>query len=169
MELIRADLLSDINLRLDSIKKLMKGNGMDAILVASNANIFYTSARFFRGYVYIPCEGEAIWFVISPDIYDGGKNVIYIRKPEMIPADLTKLRIKIPECVGLEFEDLTYSSVMRLQALFPGALFLNGSAVLKKARMVKTPWELSQLEFDGIHQAEAYRRITHCLDRKSVV
>lgn len=162
MRLIQQELTDDINSRINSVRRLMAEDGMDAILVASNANILYTTSRFFRGYVYIPAEGSPLWFVIRPDIYDHADNCVAIRKPEMIPSELIARGYAIPSKIGLEFDSLSYSDVSRLMAVFSEASFSNASKVLTRARMVKTPWEIEQIRIDGVHQAEAYRRITRC-------
>lgn len=162
MKLIHEDLMSDIRIRFDGIRKYMHESKIDALIVASNANIYYTTGRFFRGYVYIPADGNPVWFVVRPAIFDAQDDVVEIRKPELIPGELLRMGYPLPATVGLEFDDLTYSDVMRLEALFPEAKHVNGSSVLKRARMVKTPLELELMRYDGIHQAEAYRRIKHC-------
>lgn len=162
MRLISEDLVSDIRTRLDSVRRHMQKGGMDAVVIASNANVFYTTGRFFRGYVYIPAEGDPVWFVVRPLVYEKDDNIVEIRKPELIPAELEKLRMRMPEVIGFEFDDLTYSDVSRLVAVFPEAAHVNCSGVMRDARMVKTPYELQQMRNDGIRHSEAYRGITHC-------
>lgn len=162
MELIQKDIIPDIMLRMDSLRRQMRAEKIDALLVASNANIYYTTGRFFRGYVYIPLEGDPVWFIVRPYSYDTDSHIINVRKPELIPEELKKLGMTMPTVVGYEFDDLVYSDVARLEALFPDAKQVNGSLILKKARKVKTPLELKMMRYDGVHQAEAYRRISRC-------
>ena len=162
MKLINPDLREDINMRLDSVRRHMKEMGMHALIVATGTNLYYTTGRVFKGYVYITLDADPIWFVIKPDIFEASTDIITIRKPENIPAELEKAGMKLPSSVGYEMDDLSYSDVERLKALFPEAKVMNGSAPLRKARMVKTPWELDRMREDGIHQSEAYRRITRC-------
>lgn len=162
MNLIPQDILSDVETRINSVRRHLKAAGADAVLVASNANIYYTTTRFFRGYVYIPVDGEVIYFVIKPAGFEEDNGVVYIHKPEAIPEELKRLGVREPARLALEFDDLVYSDIERLMKVFPEAEYANGSAVMRKSRMVKTPWELDRMREDGIHQAEAYRRVTHC-------
>lgn len=162
MKLIAEDLKVDILKRITSIQRHMKEEGMEALLVAGNANIYYTTSRFFRGYVYIPAEGSPIWFVIKPVGYEEEEDVVYIRKPENIPAELERLGLDTPANIGFEYDSLLYSDVVRLQAIFPSSTPKNGTPAIRKARMVKTSWELDRMKEDGVHQSEAYRRVTHC-------
>lgn len=162
MKLIPSELREDISLRIESVKRHMRESNMDALIVATATNLFYTSSRVFKGYVYIRRDGAPIRFLIKPDIFEKEDELIKIRKPEEIPGILTKLKLKMPESVGYEFDDLSYTDIERLKSLFPDAEAGNGSKVLRRARMVKTPVELAKMKEDGIHQSEAYRRITRC-------
>lgn len=162
MKLIPDNLRAEINLRMDSLRRHMREEGADALLVASNPNLYYTTCRFFRGYVYIPVEGNPLWFVIKPNVFDSENDVVLIRKPEVIATELVRLGYKSPMAVGYEFDDLSYSDVSRLKGIFPEAKVANGSKILRKSRMVKTEWEIDRMKEDGIHQAEVYRRVTKC-------
>lgn len=162
MKFIPSDLREDVDRRINSVQKQMAQRELDALLVASTSNLYYTTSRVFKGYVYIPREGKALWFLIKPDIFDSEEDVVIIRKPENIPDKLTELGYSTPASVGYEMDELSYSDVERLKALFPEAKAMNGNEPLRRARMVKTPWELDRMREDGIHQSEAYRRITRC-------
>lgn len=162
MRLIDKDTRKEIDIRIEDIKKRLAENGQDAMLVSSNANIYFTTLRFFRGYVYIPVVGKPIWFLIKPDSFEKEEDLVLIRKPENIPDCLQRLGYVMPGTIGLEFDSMSYSDVERLKAVFPGAKAANGSRILSKARMVKTDWEIDRMREDGIHQAEVYRRVTRC-------
>ena len=162
MKLIPHELLPEALKRIDSIKKYMRETGMEALLVSSNTNIYYTTLRFFRGYVYIPVDNEPIWFVVKPETFEKEDYFEYIRKPEQIPEILKQRGYKKSQNIGLELDTAPYSEIMRLLAVFSGAELLNASIPLRKSRMVKTPWEIKKMEEDAIHQCEAYRHIKHC-------
>lgn len=162
MKLIPSELRDDLSLRIDSIKQHMGRHNMDALIVATTSNLFYTTGRVFKGYVYIHKDEKPIWFLIKPDIFESEEDIVKIRKPENIPSSLKELGRSLPKIVGYEFDDLSYSDIERLKALFPDAEAKNGSATLRGARMVKTPLELIKMREDGVHQSEAYRRITRC-------
>ena len=128
---------SELSLSIEKIRKSMQGVGIDACLIAGNSNIYYTSGRIFRGYVYIPLNGEATYYVIRPFELKGD-DVVYIRKPEQIPDMLVKAGIELPKQLGLELDVLTYSDVMRLKGVFADAEIVNTSVMLRQCRMVKT-------------------------------
>lgn len=164
MKLIPDHLTPEINLHIDKTRQFMEAQGMDALLVSSNSNIYYTTGRFFRGYVYIPLSGNAMWFVVRPVDIDSSPEVVRVRKPEDIPAAVQAAGLTPPRSVGFEFDSMTYSGTQRLMALFPGATPLNGSIPLRLARLTKTPWEIDRMKEDGMHQTEVYRRVTKCYE-----
>lgn len=143
---------------IDRIKSLMKQQGLDACLVADNANMFYISGRVFRGYIYIDTLNDPIYFVIKPSGLEGGRWH-YIRKPEMIPDELVKLGKQLPKKMGLEFDDITYSVATRLKGIFPDCELENASPLFKESRIVKTQTELELMRADGKHHVAVYSRI----------
>lgn len=161
MKLISENLRSEIALRIEKLQKLIRETGADALLVSSNANIYYTTLRYFRGYVWIPAEGNPVWFVIRPLGYDSEEHLIYIRKPEDIPARLKEAGHDIAgKRIMAEEEAETYTDICRIGKVFEGAVLENGTPVLRRARMLKTPYEIGQIKEDGLHQCAAYHRFT---------
>lgn len=130
------------------------------LLVSSNVNIYYSTGRIFRGYVWLPKEGEPLYFVVKPQVFNHDERMVYIRKPEQIPDLLREREIEVPEKVGLETDVLTYNEAVRLIKLFPDSRILNGTTSLRNARMVKTPYEISQMRADGIKQSAVYSTIS---------
>ena len=105
---------TEIELRKSKIQSVICRSGADAFLVSDNANLFYTSGRVFSGYTYIPAEGEMIYFVRRP-VGLSRENVVYIRKPEQIPDELSRLGIALPRVLLLENDSLTYNESIRLR------------------------------------------------------
>lgn len=160
MKLIPDDLRKEIDLRIERLLSLMSDSGLDAMLIASNSNIYYTTGRFFRGFVYIMASGKVFWFVIKPQVYEEDDNIVYIRKPENIPSILDAWNMNMPVSIGFENDSLSYNEVVRLSKIFPNSKIMDASPVMRRARMVKTEWEIARMKEDGIHQAEVYRRVS---------
>lgn len=102
---------SEIDFRISKIQSRLVNTGIDAIILNSNANLFYTAGYIFNGYVFIPQIGDAIYFVRRP-VGLNGNNIIYINKPEQIVEhiDISKL-----STIGLELDTTTYSTIERLK------------------------------------------------------
>lgn len=145
---------NEMALRISRIADRLKSQGIDAILVSENVNLYYTSGRVFCGFTYITAEGEVTYFVRRP-VGLTGENVKYIRKPEQIAEMLDHM----PASVALELDVTPYSTVERLHKVFGDAKIANGSDVLRRCRAIKTPYEIARLTESGVHHAMAYSRI----------
>ncbi len=148
----------EIIIRTEKISRLLTSQGIDALLVSNNANIFYTAGQVFSGYVYITKDGETSYFVKRP-VGLSGENVIYIHKPEQIADILKENGRELPKTIGIELDSTPYSIVERLCKVFPDSTPVNGSGILRAARSVKTPYEIECLKRSGIKHAEVYRHI----------
>lgn len=159
--LIPSGLLEETALHIEKVRSLLPPGS--TLLVSGNVNIFYLTGRYFRGYVWLPKEGEPVWFVMRPQVFSvpAGMIMVEIRKPEQIPDSLSALGKGVPSKIGIEQDFATYSEAVRLMNIFPGADFFNASRPLRDARMVKTPYEISQMADDGKKQVAVYSRISH--------
>lgn len=162
MIFIPEELRPELMLRVERLQLLMREAHLNAILVSGATNIFYLAGRVFRGYVYVPAEGNPLYFVMRPQVYAQTEDLVYIRKPEQIPDELGIREIEIPATLGLELDNLTYTETMRLKKVFGSFHMENASVVLGNARMVKTPYEIRLMKADGAHQAAVYHRVTKC-------
>lgn len=164
-ELVAPELRADIRLRIERLVPMMRAEGMEAMLIGSNANIFYTAGRMFRGYVYVTSEGRVLYLLICPDTFAKAEDVALIRKPEQIPDVLGGHAFPVASTVGLELDVLSYSEIGRLSKVFAGARVQNASPLLRMARRVKTELEISLMRKDGMHQAAVYRKIPRLYKR----
>lgn len=131
-----------------------------ALLIADNAMLYYLTGRVYSGWAFIPVDENVnpVWFVRRP-VELTGKDVVEVRKPEEIPSRLEALGISLPEAVGLEMDALPYSTITRLQAVFPAAESYTASPIVAAARSVKTPLEISMMERSGVIHTAVYHKI----------
>lgn len=146
------------DLRISKVRREMALAGADALLIADNTNIYYLCGAVYRGYVYVPAQGRCIMFVIRP-VDLKGDDLVYVRKPEQILSELERLGMPVPSSLGLELDDLPYSDIERLRAAMSPKGVSNASAVMRRARMVKTEAEVAMIREDGMKQAAAYAQI----------
>lgn len=149
---------SEYILRQSKIREQLISNNIDACLLSTSVNILYAHGSIFSGYYYIPAEGEAILFVKRP-VGMKGEHVHYIRKPEQIPEILVTLGINIPKRLMLEGDEMGQTEWTRLQSCFKSSDIINGTASIRKARSVKTDYEVSLIRASAEAHVKAYRRI----------
>lgn len=149
---------TELKLRWHKIRALMTESQTEAALFTCNVNLLYSCGHIFSGYFYLPVNGEPWYFVRRPNNLTG-PNVAYIRKPEQILEILKEKGVELPKALLLEADELPYSDYIRLENLFSFANCSNGSAIIRKARSIKTPFEIELFRQSGIAHSRAYRNI----------
>ncbi len=147
--------------RIAKIKKQMQCSNVDAILISDNANTFYLTGRVFAGFIYIPYNGNPVYFIRRP-IRLSGNNVIYIRKLEQIAEYLEQ---NAPQSLALELDITSFSTVERIKRTFPKAIICNASPMLRIARSIKTKQEIEFITTSGKKQESVYRIIPQLYKR----
>lgn len=146
---------TELDRRIAKVRAIMTENSIDALLISDNANKYYLTGRVFSGYVYLPIEGEPIYFVKRP-VTMQGDGVVAIRKPEDIAGSVG---IVPPQTLGLELDSATFSKVERLHNIFPKSILANASSVMNAARAVKTDFEIEKLRQSGLKHDHVYSLI----------
>ena len=147
------ELMDDLKLRWLRLQARVRETGADALVIATNVNLFYVSGRVFMGHAYIPAEGEPCFFVRRPCGLKGDR-IFDVRKVEQIPEILQDLGVPLPKQVMIEDDDLTHSEWVRLSAVFSHHVVGNGSSVLRQCRAAKTPYEVRVMKLTGARQSE---------------
>lgn len=151
-------LLPELKFRRDKIRSLMSEQGIEAALIACNVNMLYTYGRIVSGYLYLPLHSPALLFLKRPNDI-AGEHVFSIRKPEQIMELLKENGLPTPVKVMLEGGELPYVEYVRLAALFPDSEVVDGTAIIREARSVKTPMEIDLFRRSGDLHAKAYSKI----------
>ena len=145
--------------RKEKIQAALRRLPADALLLADNANLYYTSSRVFCGYTYVPAEGDMIYFVRRP-VGLAGDNVVYIRKPEQIIEEMQKRGLPFPQTLLVEGDSLSYNEYTRLASAFSSSRILpGGTALIRQVRAVKTPFEIGMIRQSAASHDMLYRHI----------
>lgn len=150
--------IDEQKLRQEKLQQFIRQQGLDGLLVSSNANIYYVSGAVYAGYAYVPAEGNMLYLVRRP-VGIEHPQVFYIRKPEQILDVLESVGIAKPARLALELDRLPYNMAKRLQAAFNVDDIFNGSPILSQSRSVKTPFEIELIRQSGIRHSNSYQRI----------
>jgi len=151
------ELIADLKSRWSLLQTRMGQTRAEGLLVGTNVNLLYLSGRIFMGFVYIPAEG-APWFFVRRPCGLTGQNVVEIRKPEQIPEILSDAGVALPGKVLLEGDELPHSEWVRLAAVFGTVPAADGSALLRRSRAVKTPYEIRLMKKTGSRHAAVVAR-----------
>lgn len=144
--------------RIDGVRSVMASatDAPDALLLADNSNIYDLTGRVFAGWIYVPFEGDVVFFVKRPVVLKGDSTE-FVRKPEEIASRLARQ----PRRIGLELDTRSFSEIRRLKAIFPEAELCNASAVMREARSRKTAAQIDMIRRSGVAHQRVYSRIPH--------
>lgn len=148
----------EASLRIDRLHKAMAGAGIDGLLVADNADIFYLTGRVYAGFAYIPAGMAPLWFVRRPVELEGD-GVVYIRKSEDMASHIVAAGLAMPRRLGLELDILSFNQAERLRSVFPGAECVDATPMMRSMRAVKTDFEVEQMRLSGLKHEQVYRKI----------
>lgn len=148
----------EASLRIDRLHKAMAGAGIDGLLVADNADIFYLTGRVYAGFAYIPAGMAPLWFVRRPVELEGD-GVVYIRKPEDMASHIVAAGLAMPRRLGRELDILSFNQAERLRSVFPGAECVDTTPMMRAMRAVKTDFEVEQMRLSGLKHEQVYRKI----------
>lgn len=148
---------SEQSTRFGRISEMMRAEGIDHVLISDNANIYYLTGRVIDGYILINADGSARYFVRRP-LGLSGNDIVYIHKPEHIAEHIN---LDSSSTIALELDLLTYAMATRLMKVFDGWAVKNASPLMRRARAVKTPFEIERIAASGVKQERVYRRVPH--------
>ena len=151
-------LTKDLETRHQRLQKAMQDMNIDACLLTTAVNVFYTTGMVYNGYFYLPAEGNPIHFVKRPEGVDF-ENTVYIRKPEQIAEELSNLGISLPKTILLETDVLSFGECTRLLNTFSLTQAANASILLRKIRSVKTAFEVEQIRSCARKHEAVYKLI----------
>ena len=143
----------DYQLRVEKLQQLLSRQGIEALVVASNVGLLYLSGQVFSGLIFVPQRGEAQFFVRRPQTEPETDTLHHIRKIEQLTDYIDTAKIA---SVALELDEQSYGDIQRQKKLFPAAELHNGTALLREARMVKTPLEIEQIRKGAQHHIATY-------------
>jgi Xaa-Pro dipeptidase len=160
--------IDEFTARCGRIRKQMQAHGLDGLFVMQPMNVWYVSG--FWEYVpiriqavLIPAEGDCV-FIVSKNEYEYAVKSSWIsdiryytefpeqgrhQNPYDLIADAIRDRGLAQAVLGFEEDFMPVSDYGRLRGLLPEVRFKEGSSVVKRCRMVKSPYEVDLLKKAG--------------------
>jgi Xaa-Pro dipeptidase len=153
---------SELDARRCALQSLMATEGLDAVFLIQNADLFYFTGTIQSGCLCIPVEGEAIYMVRRElqraRTESALTEIVPFASMREAPAILAGYGIREPERIGMELDVLPVSLFERYRKVFPGAHFSDATPLVRRVRMKKSPYEVEIMR-EAAGQVDAvYRR-----------
>ena len=141
----------EISRRIKRLQEEMAKKEIDLALVIQNVDLFYFSGSIQRGYLFVPSEGEAVFFVEKNYQRAVGETPLKCIQTPSLKAlpNLIGEHGFHGSSVGMEFDVIPVAMFNRLKTFFKHWETVDLSREIKKIRSVKSEFEISQIKKAG--------------------
>ena len=146
--------MEEISRRISRLQKKLQEQGIDGFLLTQNVDIYYFTGTMQSGYVFVPAEGEPVFFV-QRSMPRAREECRVCQVEELGPLRQfgERLAETYPELfrrdepvkMASEFDVLPVQLFTRLQKALPGAQWTDGSLMIRELRMIKSPFEIAKI------------------------
>ena len=140
---------SEINQRLDKLKKQLEENSIGAALIVQRADLFYFSGTIQEAHLYVPVDDKPIFMVfksLERAIAESSlSRIVPLESPKAVPEILRKYGYSLPQTIGLELDVLPTNLYFNYQRLFEGKNLIDISRLIRRVRAIKSPHEIEIL------------------------
>jgi len=171
--------------RIGKLQELLHVNSISGFLVTQHIGLYYLTGSMQAGFAFIPAEGDAIFYVrrsveraraeaairVEPlTSFRGFKGQLESDYPHLFGHSAststsisstsveTKSEAEAVPRIATEMDVLpaqTYSKLAEVFASMGGSILTDGSAFLRRLRMVKSAYEINRIEAAALVVAEA--------------
>jgi Xaa-Pro dipeptidase len=132
--------------RIARFQELLGSHGMDGALVVQKVDLYYFAGTDQDAHLWVPCSGEPLLMVkksLERAQQDAAVERIvplpgFSRLPQLLREHSSE-----PLRMGLELDVIPVKYFKTYQSLFPKCELLDASPLIRRLRMVKSPFELS--------------------------
>jgi Xaa-Pro dipeptidase len=140
----------EIQLRIARFQKSLQDSDIAGALISQNVDLFYFAGTIQRCLLFVPAEGEAVLAVhgnLERAQEESSLNqVVPLKKSQQLAQALSDSKYSIRGRIGLEMDVLPAKYYLALRREHAGADFLDVSELVRKIRMIKSEYEISQIK-----------------------
>ena len=141
---------SETDNRIARVQSEMQKSDIEGLLVIQRADLFYFTGTAQNAFLYIPVLGEPALMVRKyfPRARKESplRNIIEIESITNVKSMIFEIYGNLPHTLGFELDVIPVNDFNFYRSLFPEQECIDGSNCIKRVRMIKSPWELRQME-----------------------
>jgi len=141
---------SELEYRFRKLQQYMAVEGLDAVIIVQNADLFYFTGTIQSGNLYVPLEGEPLYMVrkdfLRARMESGLREVVPFSSMKDIPMVLANNSYPQPKRIGMELDVLPVNFFERYRNVFRQGEFIDATPLIRKVRMIKTHYEIHILK-----------------------
>ncbi|WP_424768843.1 M24 family metallopeptidase [Paenibacillus sp. sgz302251] len=143
--------------RIERLQEVMKTERLDAFLITQNIDLYYFTGSMQNGYLFVPSTGEATFYVRRSSQRASRETIVRVAELGAFRHFGQTLLHDYPALFQLGKElraaaDLdvlpaqTYLKLLEVLGATGRCELIDGSAPIRRLRMIKAPWEISRIE-----------------------
>jgi Xaa-Pro dipeptidase len=152
----------ELEYRCKRLQDTMVEAGIDAVLLAQNADLFYFTGTVQSGALYVPATGQPLYLVrrdaARARMESGLKEVVPFGSPKEIPAIVSRYGYPPPRRIGLELDVLPVTFFERYRKVFPDAEMVDATPLIRQVRMIKSKYEIHLMQDAAQQVHKVYER-----------
>jgi len=141
---------AEIEKRIGSIQTELKANELDALLVVQRVDLFYFSGTAQNGFLCIPAQGEPYLLIkrYAPRALEESavRHIVEVGSVKEVPRKLIEFYGELPHTLGFELDVMPVREFEFYRRLFPKQQCVDASPLIHSVRMIKSSWEIEQME-----------------------
>jgi Xaa-Pro aminopeptidase len=146
--------------RIDSMKAMMAKQGIDFAVIMQNVDMFYFTGTTQRGLLVIALDHEPLLFIeksVTRAKLDTPLDIIPISRDRDVRKIIEEKKI-LKGTGGMELDVVPVTVFERFKTIIGFDNFVDLSPLIKKLRMVKSPYELEQMRKSGEITSRVFER-----------
>lgn len=153
---------SELDARLGKLQGLMASEGLDAVMILQNADLFYFTGTIQSGCMYVPVQGTPVYMVrrdMRRAMSESAlSEIVPFSSMREVPGILSGYGLPEPKRIGMELDVLPVSFYERYRKVFPGAAISDATPLIRRVRMIKSDFELEIMRRAAIQVDRVCRR-----------
>jgi Xaa-Pro dipeptidase len=154
---------SEIDQRIDKLKKQLEANSIDAALMVQRADLFYFTGTVQDAHLCVPVDGDPILMVFKSLERAIAESPLSCIAPLDSPKDIVEILNQygyvLPQSIGLELDVLPTNLYFNFQHLFAGRNLVDISDPIRRVRSIKSPYEIEMMRRAAVLSDQVAARV----------
>jgi Xaa-Pro dipeptidase len=140
---------SELEQRWKKLQQYMLAEGLDAVIIVQNADLFYFTGTTQSGNLYVPADAAPL-YMVRKDLArarqeSGLAEIVPFSSMKDLPVRLAEYGYKQPSRIGMELDVVPFGFFERYRKVYPDAEFVDATPLIRRVRMIKSGYELEIL------------------------
>ncbi|WP_028550064.1 M24 family metallopeptidase [Paenibacillus sp. UNC451MF] len=144
-------------LRIQRLQERLRQSQLDGCMITQNVDLYYFTGSMQTGYLFVPSEGEAVFFVRRSVVRAQEESAITVealgsfrsfgkRLAEVFGALFQQAAGSPKLKFAAEFDVLPVQQLLKLQNVLPNVEWADGSTIVRELRMIKSASEIAYIK-----------------------